>query len=104
LATANIRLPDALQECDAALVQAPEEGAYLDSRGFVLLRLGRYDESIAAYDAALSSGSTSANSLYGRGLAKRARGDVDASRGDIRAAMAADALIAETFAAYGLQP
>jgi TonB family protein len=104
LATASVDLPVALEECDAALAQAPDDGASLDSRGFVLLRLGRYDESVAAYDASLRSHPTLADSLYGRGLAKRARGEVDAADVDIRAAIAADPLVADRFATYGLKP
>ena len=70
----------------------------------MLLRLGRYDESVAAYDASLRSHPTLADSLYGRGLAKRARGEVDAADVDIRAAIAADPLVADRFATYGLKP
>jgi TonB family protein len=104
LATASVDLPLALEECDAALAQSPDDGASLDSRGFVLLRLGRYDESVTAYDVSLKSPPTLTDSFYGRGLAKRARGEVDAGDADIRAAIAADPRVADRFADYGLKP
>jgi len=89
LALASVALDDALQECDAALASG-QESAYLDSRGLVLYRLRRYDEAIASYDAALAKRAGQATSLYGRGLAKRARGDRQAGEADIHAAINAD--------------
>ncbi len=74
LAIATVALDDALQECDAALTRG-QEPAYLDSRALVLYRMRRYDDAIASYDAALAKRPGQASSLYGRGLAKRARGD-----------------------------
>jgi TonB family protein len=101
-ATAGVALDTALAECDASVAEAPYDSAAQDSRGFVLLRLGRNSEAIASYDIALKIRPLSAASLYGRGLAKRRQGKLDEANTDIRAALLGDAHIAETFAEFGL--
>ena len=52
----------------------------LDSRGFVRLRAGQYDNAIADYDAALKLEPNKVASLYGRGMAKRRKGDYAAGK------------------------
>ena len=104
MGTSGVALAMALDDCDAALAKAPAARAIIDSRAFVLLRLARYDDAITAYDAALRIRPKNADSLYGRGIAKRRRGDIDAGAADIKAALAADADIAVTFANYGVTP
>jgi len=101
-ATAGVALDTALAECDAAVAQVPYNSAAHDSRGFVLLRLGRNNEAIASYDAALKIRPLSAASLYGRGLAKRRQAKLDDANTDIRAALFGDAHVAETFAEFGI--
>jgi tetratricopeptide (TPR) repeat protein len=101
-ATAGIALESALTECDAAVAEDRHDAAAIDSRAFVLLRLARYGEAIACYDAALRIRPLSANSLYGRGLAKRRQGKSEEANTDIRKALLLDAHIAETFADHGL--
>jgi TonB family protein len=101
-ATAGVALDTALAECDASVAQAPYDSAAHDSRGFVLLRLGRNDEAIASYDTALKIRPLSAASLYGRGLAKRRQAKLDDANTDIRAALLGDAHVAETFVEFGL--
>jgi len=103
-ATAGVALAGALSACDAALAKAPAQPNYLDSRGFALLRLSRYDEAIAAYTAALKLRPDSPYSLYGRGIARRRRGDARAGGADISAALAANADLAREFASYGVVP
>jgi tetratricopeptide (TPR) repeat protein len=51
-----------------------------------LVRLGRIDEAIGAYDEALRLIPSNAHALYGRGLAKRKKGDLTASDADLAAA------------------
>jgi tetratricopeptide (TPR) repeat protein len=104
LATANVALDAALSACEAAVARRPAESAFLDSRGFVLLRLGRYDESIASYDAALKSVADRSMSLYGRGMARRLKGDAAGGEEDMKAALRLDAHVATTYANYGLKP
>jgi tetratricopeptide (TPR) repeat protein len=67
-------------------------------------RLGRYDESIASYDAALKSFAERSMSLYGRGMAKHPKGDVAGGEADLQAALRLDAHVATTYANYGLKP
>jgi len=64
-----------------------KSGTAFDSRGLVELRLGQYDRAIADYDAALKLNPRTAWSLYGRGLAKRHKGDPSA-QSDMDAAAA----------------
>jgi tetratricopeptide (TPR) repeat protein len=104
LATAGVELEAALNACDAAVAGQPGDAANLDSRGFVLLRLQRYGDSIAAYDAALSARPTEANSLYGRGVAKHRKGDGLGGDADIHAALDLDANVAKRFADFGVKP
>lgn len=104
LATADVALDTAFSACDAAVAQSPGDSAFQDSRGFVLLRLGRYDESIASYDAALRSFADRSMSLYGRGLAKRLKGDTTGGDVDMKAALRLDAHVAATYANYGVKP
>ena len=82
-ATANAALDRALRECDRSLA-LEESRATRDSKGMVLLRLGRWDDSIREYDAALENDDRP-YSLYGRAIAfarkgDRARSDADAAR------------------------
>jgi TonB family protein len=101
-ATAGVALDTALAECDAAVAEARNQPAIIDSRGFVLLRLARYEEAIACYDSALRIRPFSADSLYGRGLAKRRHGQSEEASADIGKALLVDAHVAERFADYGL--
>ncbi|MCA1654766.1 MAG: DUF3857 domain-containing protein, partial [Sphingomonadales bacterium] len=84
--TAGIALSSALQDCNRAISAAPENAAYLDSRGLVNLKLGRLDESIADYDAALKSSPRQSASLYGRSIAWARKGDAAKSKADLTAA------------------
>jgi tetratricopeptide (TPR) repeat protein len=103
LATSGVALETALGACDAALAKRPYKSSFLDSRGFVLLRLGRYDDAIASYDTALRMGERGM-SLYGRGLAKRRKGDKAGSDADFKSAIALDVHVANTYAEYGVKP
>src|SRR4051812_4257156 len=53
-ATLGIRLQAALAECDTAIAKQPDNSAIMDSRAFVLLKLGRIDEAIEAYDRVIA--------------------------------------------------
>jgi len=103
LGTENIALETALSACDAAVTRAPRNPAIIDSRGFVLLRLGQYDAAIAAYDDALRIQPYLAASLYGRGIARRHRSDAQGGAADLRAALDLDPDIAQRFARYGVK-
>jgi tetratricopeptide (TPR) repeat protein/predicted aspartyl protease len=87
-ALAGHDLPLALKDCDAALHRM-KSPSYFDSRGLVELRMGQYDRAIEDYDSALQSSPNSAWSLYGRGLARRHKGDPLGQK-DLDAAAAID--------------
>jgi len=81
---------------------APGDPGTLDSRGFVYLKLGRFSQAIADYDAALAGNPRESGSLYGRGLARLRSQDTEGGRADLAAAKALDPAVAEEFARYGL--
>jgi tetratricopeptide (TPR) repeat protein len=103
LAVENIALDRALAACDASLKRRPGNAATLDSRGFVLMRLGRDAEALAAYDAALAVDPKLYISLYGRGLVEARLGRQAEATRDTGAALAARPYIRDEFADYGLR-
>lgn len=98
----NTDLELALAECDAAVKVNPLCAACLDSRGFVLLRLGRFKESVAAYDASLVFPQDGGASLFGRGLAKLQLGERDGAEIDIRLARIFSGRDEHEFETYGV--
>jgi tetratricopeptide (TPR) repeat protein len=102
-ATANVQLERALKDCEASLALT-RAAATLDSRGFVLLRLKRYSESIASYDAAISAGPASPASFYGRGLARLRKGEAGIGQADLAHARSMAPGVDLEFAGYGLTP
>ncbi|MDO9335590.1 MAG: DUF3857 domain-containing protein [Caulobacter sp.] len=102
-ATNGVALEAALGDCDKALQIEPRSAATLDSRGFVLMRLGRWSDSIADYDKAAGIRPDSAESLFGRALAKAGAGDRTGAAADIAQARTLDPGIDEEFAGYGLK-
>jgi len=72
------------------------------TRGLVLLKLGRLDEAIADYDAALKVYAKGPTALYGRGVAKRKKGDVAGGDADIAAAKAIKPDVADWHAKWGV--
>lgn len=101
-ATAGFDLGKAQADCKAALAVHPDDAAVQDSLGFVLLRMQRYNEAIAAYDGALKSTPPQATALFGRGLARRASGAVEAGDADLKQARAIKPDIDAIFREYGL--
>ncbi len=93
----------ALEACDAAVAKSPASAAIQDSRGFVLMRMGRYDDSIAAYDSALAILPSLSTSLYGRGIAKLRKGDAAGAEADLQAALAARPAVQDQFKSYGVE-
>jgi tetratricopeptide (TPR) repeat protein len=85
-ATAGIMLESALKDCRDALKQKPDEGAYLDSLGMVLLKLGKFDDALSAYDRAIAHKSGAA-SLMGRAIAYARKGDRSHAKADADAAV-----------------
>jgi tetratricopeptide (TPR) repeat protein len=94
-------LQAALADCNESLRLLPSIVAF-GTRGFVLLKLGRFDEAIAEYDAGLKVYAKGAASLYGRGVARRKKGDVAGGDADIAAAKALKGDIADLYAEWGV--
>jgi tetratricopeptide (TPR) repeat protein len=88
-ATAGVALESALADCDAALRLSPGNSAYLDSRGLVLLRLGRFDEAIDNYNQAIAK-EPRGISYMGRAMAWSHKGDRGRAEADRQAAMRID--------------
>ncbi|MBJ7438057.1 MAG: tetratricopeptide repeat protein, partial [Sphingopyxis sp.] len=101
-ATAGIALDAALSECNSALAAEPDVPGFLDSRGLVLLRLGRLDDAIADYDRALAKAPHMPSSLFGRAIALARKGEKAKSDIDHAAALKADPDIETQFESYGM--
>jgi tetratricopeptide (TPR) repeat protein len=89
-AVANVALQRALDECEEALRKQPDVAMVLDSRGTVLLRLGRIDEAIRDFDRALEQVPDMVPSRYLRAVARSKQGDFAGARADVDAVRQAD--------------
>jgi tetratricopeptide (TPR) repeat protein len=67
------------------------------------MKMGLFDTAIDDYNSALRLDPKLASALYGRGLAKRKKGDKLGSDADMSAAKKIHAMIGEDFARYGVQ-
>jgi tetratricopeptide (TPR) repeat protein len=98
-------LEQAVADCNEALRNTPGDAWALQSRGFTYLKLGRYAEALADYDAALAKNPRMEEALYGRGRAKQLAGlDGGSAAADIAEARRIDPNVAEDLAARGLPP
>jgi len=97
-------LDAALDDCNTAVRLVPTSAAYRDSRGLVLLRLGRYAKSAAEYDAVLKSAPARPWSLYGRGIDELRLGKTAAGQADLDAAVTRRPGIRDEAKKYGIEP
>jgi tetratricopeptide (TPR) repeat protein len=102
-AEAGNDLQQALADCEQSLAIRGKDAGALNSRGFTYLRLGKFDEAIADYNAALKSNPKLASALYGRGLAKQKKGDTSGGQVDMASANLVQSDIADEFAGYGVK-
>lgn len=103
LGLSNQSLDDALHDCRKAIRRDGENPQYLDSLGLVELRLGKYPESIDAYEKAAPN-AHSAWTRYGLGVAKIRSGQQQAGNADLAAARAMQPDIDARAAKFGLKP
>ncbi|MGC1301950.1 MAG: hypothetical protein WA840_06220, partial [Caulobacteraceae bacterium] len=103
IAPEGFALDRALALCDASLKLKPNVSATLDSRAFVLLRLGRDAEALEGYNAALTVQPKEYNSLYGRGLVEARLGRAAASATDLHAALKARPDLRADFEEMGVE-
>jgi len=101
-ATNDILLESALVDCRRAVKLAPDSNQKLDSLGFVLLRLGKFEESVDAYTKAIARKSQSM-SLMGRAIAYARKGDKAHAEADRAEALKLDPDAEERFVEYGLR-
>ena len=101
-ATRAILIDSALEDCRQALKLKPDAAAYLDSLGMVMLRLGRLDEALAAYDKAIAKRTGSA-SFMGRAMVYARKGDKARATADRAEAVRLDPDAEARFAEYGLK-
>ena len=86
-----------------ALAKAPHATGYLDSRGLILLRLGRLDDAIADYNWALAKNPNMPSSLFGRAIAWARKDDRAKFESDAAAAAKSDPDIRADFERYGVK-
>jgi tetratricopeptide (TPR) repeat protein len=101
MATADILLESALQDCRQAVKLRPDAGNYQDSLGMALLRLNRLDEAVKAYSEALEKAHLPA-SYMGRALAYAFKGDMVHAKADRAEALKLDPDLEAEFAKFGL--
>lgn len=100
-AVAQEEMPAGLADCDLALTEAPHYAQAMDSRGFILFRLGRMDEALAAYNAALQLKPRMVSALYMRGVIEMRAGNT-AGQADVKTALSRDPRVAVVYARYGV--
>ncbi len=91
-------LTAALADCDEAKRLQPYSVPI--NRAVVYLRLGRFEEAVADFDAVLKLLPAEAFALHGRGLAKLWKGDAAGGNADLAAARVAKADVGATFASW----
>lgn len=101
-ATAGVLLDSALQDCRDALKLSPGTGPFLDSLGMVLLKLGKLDEALDAYNQAIAKG-TGPDSLMGRAFVYARKGDSTHAKADAAEARKGSPHVDSIFAEYGLK-
>jgi hypothetical protein len=94
----------AIQDYDQAILLNPNFVDATIARGFDHLEMNSYDPAIADFNTTLKAHPENAPSLYGRGLANRARGDAAGASADLTAARRLDPIIAQELSAWGFNP
>jgi tetratricopeptide (TPR) repeat protein len=103
-AVAGKELEQALDFCNKAVARKPEIGAYLDSRGLVYFKMGRFQDALSDYNAAIDKNSDAATSRYARGVVKLRLGDKDGGQKDIDDAKEREVIVAQEMAGRGVSP
>ena len=81
----NVALDKALADCDAAIDLDDRTPTFVDSRGWVRLRLGQWAKAKSDFDKALAKSPELTSSLYGRSIALARLGNAGASQADLAA-------------------
>ncbi len=94
----------ALSDCNEALRVKRKYPAAYASRAITYLKLKRYDDAIADYTALLKGKPDNPYALFGRGVARRMKGDARGGDGDVAAATSIKPDIAEHMSRLGIAP
>ena len=97
-------LATALADCDASIKLDPLDPAALDSRAFVLLRMGRLDDALAGYNRVLTLRPRQAPSIFGRGIVKLKKGMTKEGEADLTLARLIDPTAPDVLADKGVTP
>jgi tetratricopeptide (TPR) repeat protein len=97
------QLEEALADCNESLRLRPGDANTLASRAFTYVKLKQYESAIADYDAELRINPGDPYSLFGRGIAKRMKGDLSGGDADIASAKKTNANIGDEMAKLGVQ-
>jgi tetratricopeptide (TPR) repeat protein len=104
----DVELQSALADCNAALRHAAKGSPFYAevtrARGFVFLRMGDYDKSIADFDASLKVAPKDASVLYCRGIDKLRKQKTSEGQADIAQATAISSEVAANLSRHGIFP
>ena len=100
-ATWAYRIDDLADLCTRAVESADWSPPVLDSRAMAYFRLGRYDDALADLDAALLASPGLEDSLFMRGVVRRAMGDAGGAA-DIGEALARAPSLERYYALFGI--
>lgn len=95
---------ESVQACDTAIAEQPQSVTPREARGQANLILRRFDAALADFDAVLAQSPDRATSLYGRGLARVAKGQNASGRDDLATAVALYPRVVDGYRALGLGP
>ncbi len=98
----NRELDRAYKDCDEAVDGDSKNAAFLDSRGWVYVRQGKFRKAIDDFDRSLALRPAAAGTLYGRGLARLRMGQKELGQADIDVAVKAQPGIEESMKHIGL--
>lgn len=103
-AALNKEIEAGLADCDEVLKELPRAAVALEARAIILLRMGRFADAIAGFDATLAVNDKRFAALYMRGYAKKQNGDAAGGDADMAAALAANPRAVDFFARNGVVP
>ena len=88
--------------CDESIARHSRNIRIYNARGYLDLKRGNWDQAIADYTQSLYDRSEFSESLYGRAIARQAKGDLAGAATDFQKAVAAEPKIASIMARYGI--
>jgi tetratricopeptide (TPR) repeat protein len=102
MAVVGILLESAAEDCREAIKLRPDSSVYKDSLGFALLRLGKLDDALQAYNEAIQASNLAA-SYMGRAFVYLRKGDTAHAATDREEALKRDPDTEAWFVEYGLK-